>query len=36
MLFLFFKSEQDDLTPAQEKALRELVGQEYPQEGRHR
>lgn len=29
MLFLFLKNEQDDLTAAQEKALRDLVRAEY-------
>lgn len=30
MLFLFLKNEQDNLTAAQEKALRDLAREEYP------
>jgi hypothetical protein len=30
MLFLFLKNEQDDLTAAQQKALRDLVRESYP------
>lgn len=30
MLFLFFKNERDNLSPAQERALRDLVRESYP------